>query len=159
MAKMIISWFPYNILILVIACQSSDKIKVDISPEVEAIKKVIATDYINAVNANDTAAYVKLFAEDVFWAPPGSPIAKSKMEIKNSLQKNFDANELNLSPGTLEIDVKGDFAYVLSTDFTLIKKPREGDEEFKSHGSAIWLLQKQEDRWKIFRQVYNTRDY
>jgi len=86
-------------LILLVACQSSDKIKIDITPEVEAIKKVIATDYINAVNAHDTSGYVKLFADNIIWAPPGFPIAKSKMEIKNSMQKNFDANELNLSPG------------------------------------------------------------
>jgi len=58
----------------------------------------------------------------------------------------------------LEIDVKGDFAYAFSTDYTLIKKPRGGDEELRSIASAIWFLRKQEDGWKIFRQVYNTRE-
>jgi ketosteroid isomerase-like protein len=81
------------------------------------------------------------------------------MEIKNALQKNFNANELKLAPGSIEIDVRGDFAYAFSTDFIVNKRPREGDEESIEYASAIWLLKKQDGEWKIFRQVYTTRDY
>jgi ketosteroid isomerase-like protein len=101
---------------------------------------------------------VKLFTDNVIWEPPDSPIAKSKEEIKNSLQKGFDTYEYNLSPGILEIDIKGDIAHVFCTDFRLTLKSREGDEEIMKKASTIWLLEKQDDGWKIFRQVYNIRD-
>jgi ketosteroid isomerase-like protein len=110
------------------------------------------------VNAHDTSAYEKLFADNIIWVPADF-LATDKMEIKNALQKNFDVNKPILYPGEIEIEVRGDFAYAFSTDFELILKPKEGDEELKFKASAIWLLRKQDNGWKIFRQVYNTRDY
>ena len=50
--------------IIVVACQQPEKVIVDETHEVEAIKKLIAADYIDAVNAQDTSAYANLFTDN-----------------------------------------------------------------------------------------------
>ncbi len=124
--------------------------------DVAAVTNVITSGYQGAVNSHDAAAYVDLFMDDVLWAPPNAPNASSKEAIQTAVQGLFDtfSFEVELTPD--EVEVMGDFAYVLGQVKGNLT-PRSGDPVRPIHFTALWLLRKGPDGWKISRQVWNSK--
>jgi len=122
--------------------------------DVEAVRKVTCIDYATAVNNHDTAAYTNLFTDDVYWAPPNSPVCRSKDEIINNLEPRFEKFIFHIELTPVEIEVMGTFAYSIA-EAAVTLKPRDGSPDIFLEAAAIYLLKKQADGWKIFRQVYN----
>jgi len=143
-------------LAFLIGCSTTDNQVKDDSNDIETIRKLIAIEYTTAVNSHDTTAYVKLFCDDVIWAPPNAPVAKSKSEIKKNLQLRFDMFEFNLSIIPSEIKILSNYAYALA-DADLNLKPRNGEPEINAKITAIWILKKTNEEWKFYRQLYNSK--
>ena len=85
-----------------------------------------------------------------------NPNISCKEAIRSAVQGLFDtfSFEVELTPD--EIEVMGDFAYVLG-QVTGNPTPRSGDPGRPIHFTAIWLLRKGPDGWKISRQVWNSK--
>ena len=124
--------------------------------DVAAVENVITSSYQGAVNSHDAAAYANLYLDDVLWAPPNAPNASSKEAIQTAVQGLFDtfSFEVELTPD--EVEVMGDFAYVLGQAQGNLT-PRNGDPVRPIHFMMLWLLKKQPDGWKIARQVWNNK--
>jgi len=138
-----------------IGCSTTQNELQNASKDTQAIKTLI-DDYTTAVNNHDTTAYVKLFSDDVVWAPPNAPVAKSKSEIKENVQSRFDKFNFNLSIVPFEIKIMGNYAYALA-DADLVLTPKNGDAEINTQITAIWIFKKQGEKWKIYRQLYNNK--
>jgi hypothetical protein len=57
-----------------IGCSTTDNQANDDSNDIELIRQLITDDYTAAVNNHDMDAYVKLFCDEVVWAPPNAPL-------------------------------------------------------------------------------------
>jgi ketosteroid isomerase-like protein len=85
-----------------------------------------------------------------------APVAKSKSEIKENLRAQFDMFEFDLSIIPFEIKILGNYAYALA-DADLNLKPRNGDPEINAKIKGIWILKKQNEEWKFYRQLYHSK--
>jgi uncharacterized protein (TIGR02246 family) len=124
--------------------------------DVASVTDLIASGYQDAVNSHDSAAYAALFADDVVWAPPNAPNATDKETIQSAVQGLFDTFEFEVEITPDEVEVMGDFAYVLG-QVTGNLTPRNGDPVRPIHFQILWLLRKGPDGWKIARQVWNNK--
>jgi uncharacterized protein (TIGR02246 family) len=124
--------------------------------DMAAIKEVITSGYQGAVNSHDAAAYAGLFADDVLWAPPNAPNATSKEAIQSAVQGLFDTFTFEVEVTPDEVEVMGDFAYVIGQAKGNLT-PRNGDPVRPIHFQILWLLRKGPDGWKIARQIWNNK--
>ena len=124
--------------------------------DVAAVRDVITSGYQGAVDSHDAAAYADLFQDDVLWAPPNAPNATDKETIQSAVQGLFDTFEFEVEITPDEVEVMGDFAYVLG-QVTGNLTPRNGDPVRPIHFQMLWLLREGPDGWKISRQVWNNK--
>ena len=73
--------------------------------DIAAIKSLITSGYQGAVNRHDAVAYANLYMDDVLWAPPNAPDAKSKAGIQAAIQGFFDkfSFQVELTPDEVEV--------------------------------------------------------
>jgi ketosteroid isomerase-like protein len=102
--------------------------------------------------------YVNNFADDVFWAPPNSPIAKSKLEIKDGISNSFNRVKIDLQSDIFELKSFGDHAYAIFSGKVTFYSKTESDTTILQP-ACIMLFKKTDDEWKISRQIYNFRNY
>lgn len=149
----------FALFVLFFSCTGgeNESVQVDNEKDIAAIKEIIKL-YQDAVNNADVATYVDNFAEDVFWAPPNSPIAKSKMEIQNGISKSFNRAKIDLQADSTELKSFGDHAYAIFSGKVTFCSKTEGDTAVLQP-ACIMLFKKTDGEWKISRQVYNFRNY
>ena len=114
--------------------------------------------YRAAVNANDSSAYGKLFAEDAIRIPPGSEPEHGPTEIAQSEQKDYDAANWSIESQPLDALQIGDESIygVAQVDVTTVAHADGATRSFKA--TKTWLLQKQASgEWLIKRQMWNLK--
>lgn len=126
------------------------------SEQVATIKQLLSEGYGDLVMAHDAAGYSELYSEDVLWAPPNALDQTSKEGIKNGIQGLFDKFSFEVDPQPEDVEVLGDFAYAIgSVDGVLT--PRAGGDPVSIKFRIFWLLRKEGEEWKIFRQIWNNK--
>ena len=126
------------------------------SDSVATIRQLLSEGYGGLVMASDAAGYAEQYSEDVLWAPPNAPDQTSKEGIVNAIQGLFDKFSFRVNPQPEEIEVQGDFAYVIgSVDGALT--PRAGGDPVPIRFRVFWLLRKEAGEWKISRQIWNNK--
>ena len=108
--------------------------------------------YRAAVNANDSSAYGKLFAEDAIRIPPGSEPEHGPTEIAQSEQKDYNVANWSIESRPLDALQIGDESIygVAHVDVTTVAHAGGATKSFKA--TKTWLLQKQEPgEWLIKR--------
>lgn len=139
-------------LLIFCSCQNKNK---QIEKDTKAIEQVLK-NYEKAAADGDVEAYIKLFSEDVVWAPPGSPVLRSKDEIKNRVQQLMGSIDFEFNQVPFEIFVEDDFAYVLS-DVTGTFTHKNDGTKIHVRNTVLQILRKEKDGWKISRQIYNSK--
>ena len=141
------------ILALIVSCTAC---KTSIKQEQEAVMNFITYNYPDALNKQDTAAYAALFCNDVIWASPNALTAKTKAEIKKRIQSRIEKFEMKIVTRPYEVKVIDNFAYVIGeADLQLI--PKDSSQTKNAYFTAIWLLKKQKNEWRISRLLFNNR--
>ena len=124
--------------------------------DVAAIKNLLSETYGSLVMAHNATGYAEMYSDDVLWAPPNGPDQRSKEGIKNGIQGVFDKFMCKVNPQPEEIDVQNDFAYAIGTVDGVLT-PRAGGDPNTIKFRIFWLLRKEAEGWKIFRQIWNNK--
>lgn len=122
------------------------------------VVKSMCESYQAAVNANDSAAYRKLFAEDAIRIPPGSEPEHGPDEIAASEQKDYDAAKWRIRSTPLDaLRIDDDSVYgIAHVDVTTVAHSDGATRSFEA--TKTWLLQRQASgEWLIRRQMWNLK--
>ena len=79
-----------------------------------------------------------------------------KSEIQKKIQALFNKFIYTLEIKPFEVEVMANFAYVIA-DAVGTLKPKSGEPDIPIRITCIWLLKKQADGWKIYRQLANNK--
>ncbi len=120
------------------------------------IKTVFEIKYSEAVRNRDKCAYLELYTDDAIWIPPNDidRVGKDQIAIGFAnmiLTKNIDATFVSQ-----EIEGTDVLAYVLGTSDAVIT-PLDQSPATKSKFRALWIMKKEQDNWKIYRQIWNNK--
>lgn len=128
----------------------------NLSNDEKIVRDIIETQYPGYVNSSDTKGYASQFTEDALWMPPGEVNRRGPEEIYKKI--NEEIKTVHLSPVVTikELSVFGDHAYVIARDsLTII--PKEGGDELHIVYTVFWFLRKENNQWKIARQIWNEK--
>lgn len=116
--------------------------------------EVLLKSYEAALNASDTEAVLKLYAEDGVFMPSEAPTSLGKTQVEAAYNYVFSQIKLNIEFAIDEIEVAGEFAFartisrgttdVLAAGITVPEENRE-----------LFVLKKVKDDWKIARYIFN----
>ncbi|MDB4582285.1 SgcJ/EcaC family oxidoreductase [Draconibacterium sp.] len=133
-------------------CENENK---QTEKDVEAIKELLKK-YEEAAANGDAVAYINLYTEDVIWAQPNAPVAKSKAEILERLKPLMENLNIQLDESAFEIIVEDDFAYAMS-DVTGTFTQKSDGLVIPVKNTALRIFRKEKDGWRISRQIYNSK--
>lgn len=124
--------------------------------DVAAIKTLLSDTYGSVVMAHDVEAYSKLYSDDAIWAAPDAPDRTGPADIQAGIKVLFDKFKFEVTPQPQEIEVRGDFAYAFGIVDGVLT-PRAGGDKVKIQFRILWLLRREGNGWKIFRQIWNKK--
>jgi uncharacterized protein (TIGR02246 family) len=114
--------------------------------------------YARAVNASDSVAYAKLFAQDAIRMPPGTEPEYGSEAIQRSEQADYDVArwDVNMTPRDI-LPVADDWVYGIGdVDVSTVAHSDGATSNFRL--TATWLLQRQSSgEWLIKRQMWNRK--
>lgn len=122
------------------------------------VVKTMCQRYRTAVNANDSSAYGKLFAQDAIRIPPGSEPEHGPNEIAQSEQNDYDVAKWSIESRPLDaLQIDDESVYgVAHVDVTTVAHIDGTTRSFMA--TKTWLLQKQASgEWLIKRQMWNLK--
>jgi uncharacterized protein (TIGR02246 family) len=128
--------------------KSSDK-------DQDQIRKVFEEDYSRYVQSSDLEGYISMYTEDALWMPPDAIDRCGICEIEEGFNASIANKGIDPTFTAEEIEVMGDFGYVLGISDAIINGgPPSGQiKKFR----ALWLMKKENDQWKIDRQIWNNK--
>jgi len=138
-------------------CQKAEEVAeeplVDVEADVEAIK-ALEHETMRAFNEGDLESYMSLFVDDAVWMPPGDVTIIGKEEIRNWF--NFDLFSYEIVISVDEVQVSGDWAFVLDNWKGTITQ-KESDETTEFDTKSVLILKRQLDgSWKITHAIWNS---
>ncbi|ELS33667.1 MULTISPECIES: nuclear transport factor 2 family protein [Pseudanabaena] len=122
----------------------------------EKIRVVFEEIYPNNVRSRDLASYGEMYTEDALWIPPNAPDRCGKDDIIEGFANTIANQDIDPIFTAEEIEVIGDFGYVLGTSIATIY-PHDGSSSKVVRYRALWLMAKEGDEWKINRQIWNAK--
>ncbi len=135
---------------LVAAQDNSD----DMTDDAAAVTAIITEQYPAFANSHDAAGYASMYSEDALWIAPGAPERVGREAIEAAIQASFDKFEFDVQPFADEVNVMGDFAYIIGgAEGTMT--PRDGGDVVQVNFRVFWLFQNGDNGWEIIRQIWN----
>ncbi len=122
------------------------------------VLKTMCEKYQAAVNANDSAAYRKLFAADAIRIPPGSELEYGSDEISKSEQKDYDVAKwtVQLTPlDALRIDDRWVYG-IARANVSTVAYADGATNSFQAN--KTWLFHREDSgEWSIERYIWNLK--
>ncbi len=126
--------------------------------DAQEILRQMCEKYQAAVNANDSEAYRKLFAQDAIWIPPGSEPEQGSDEISKSEQKDYDIAKwtVRVTPlDALRIDDRWVYG-IAHGNVNTVAYTDGAKNSFKT--TKTWLFHREDSgEWLIVRQIWNLK--
>ncbi len=122
------------------------------------VVQAMCEQYQVAVNANDSAAYRKLFAADAIRIPPGSEPERGPDEIAKSEQKDYDVAKWSIQSRPVDaLRIDDNWIYgIAHVDATTVAHADRMTKSFKA--TKTWLLHRESSgEWLIMRQMWNLK--
>ena len=122
------------------------------------VVKAMCEQYQAAVNANDSAAYRKLFAVDAIRIPPGSEPERGPDEIAQSEQQDYDVAQWRIQSRPLDaLRIDDQWVYgIAHVDATTVAYADGTTKAFQA--TKTWLLHREPSgEWLIKRQMWNLK--
>ena len=123
----------------------------------EAVKSMCER-YASAVNANDSVAYSKLFAQDAIRIPPGSEPEYGPDQIRQGEQADYDVAKWTIRSSPIDaLQIAEDWIYgIAHVDGTTTAYADGAKSSFQA--TKTWLLQREASgEWLIGRQMWNVK--
>lgn len=122
-----------------------------------SVRSLITRDYVGALRRGDVSAYVGLFTEDAFWAPPGAKPAHGRAHVSFGIKELFEAYAFDVEIKPLETEVFGQNAWVVGRVEGSRMPREEGKPAEEVRSTAVWLLQRRPSGWRISHVVWNEQ--
>ncbi|WP_375498229.1 YybH family protein [uncultured Nostoc sp.] len=126
------------------------------SSDKEKIKSVFEKVYAANVKSEDLCGYGEMYTEDALWMAPNVADRVGINDIVEGFSEQIASNKIDPIFTAEEIEVIGDFGYVLGISFATIY-PKDGSPSKLVKFRALWLMKKQDNNWKISRQIWNNK--
>jgi uncharacterized protein (TIGR02246 family) len=122
------------------------------SADQTVIRELLERRYTVCLNAGDTNAYAALYDDDVVWAVPNQPIARSPEEIEARLGRILSKVVQEVEVTVDDIVVEGALALASArADGTF--RPRGGGDAQPLALHVLWGLRRRNGEWRIIRQI------
>ncbi len=120
------------------------------------IKKVLTT-YETALNASDTGAIMKLYADDGVFMPQHSPSQVGADAVREAYEHVFEAITLDIEFEIVEIlQVAPDWAFARTNSSGLVKINTTGDGASEGNQELFVFRKRDDGEWKIARYIFST---
>jgi ketosteroid isomerase-like protein len=109
-----------------------------------------------AIVSGDIETYVTLIAADAVLMPPDSPSVMGREAIREWSRNNARAHVFEAyEPSDAELTIAGDWAFRRAS-FRVRLAPRSGGPTIRDAGKFIIIYQRQQDGWKVARDIWNS---
>ena len=122
----------------------------------EQIREVFEEVYAANVRGRDLEGYGKMYTDDALWMPPDEPDRRGIPDIIEGFAGQIARQDIDPTFMAEEIEVRGEVGYVVGTSHATIY-PHDGSPSKEVNFRALWLMKKEEDIWKIDRQIWNVK--
>ena len=122
----------------------------------EQIREVFEEVYAANVRGRDLEGYGKMYTNDALWIPPDQADRRGIPDIVEGFAAQIAKQDIDPTFIAEEIEVMGDFGYVVGISHATIY-PMDGSPSKEVNFRALWLMKKEEDIWKIDRQIWNVK--
>jgi uncharacterized protein (TIGR02246 family) len=125
--------------------------------DVASIREVAERVVPERLLAEDWAGFAAVFTEDAVRMPPNEPLQQGREAIEAWASANWGPiTTTELSQKALEIDGRGDLAYVRGSYSATVEVPGV-PEPVKDVGKFLVILRKQPDgSWLVSTAIYNS---
>src|SRR5882757_4170026 len=121
--------------------------------EKSAIEKLIFS-YQDALNASDVSKVIELYTKNGVLMPNSATTANGAGQVKGTYQYVFDNFSYTLQFSIIEIEVSGNYAFARSTSKGSVAIKASG-ETVPDENKELFVLEKEDGKWKIARYMYN----
>ena len=122
----------------------------------ENIRQVFEEVYAANVRSRDLQGYAEMYTETALWMMPNIPDRCGVPDIVEGFAEYISNQEIDPILTAEEIEVMGDFGYVLGISVSTIY-PQDGSPSKQSKCREVWLMQKEAGEWKIARQIQTLK--
>ncbi|QYX31280.1 YybH family protein [Sphaerospermopsis torques-reginae] len=126
------------------------------SQDKEEIRRVFEETYAENVRTRNLDGYADMYTEDALWMAPDVDDRCGIADIVEGFAQSIDKKDIHPIFTAEEIEVMGDFGYVIGISHATIH-PHNGSAENKVIFRALWLMKKESGIWKIDRQIWNKK--
>ncbi|EFA71894.1 nuclear transport factor 2 family protein [Cylindrospermopsis raciborskii] len=124
--------------------------------DVEEIRKVFERDYADAMRLRNPEVYGQMYTQDAVWMPPNdtnrSGVANIKIGFTNQIADKYIDPKFTAE----EIKIIGDLGYVIGFSIAQVT-PVAGGATKTVRFHALWIMKKENGKWKIDRQIWNNK--
>lgn len=140
---------------IIMACQSPPPEPVSLPDEDRTAVSAMHDAFRDALIAGDFATLAGMYTENGVLMPPNGPAVEGRANIQTWGEAFPKVTEATITP--VEIDGRGDLAFVRGT-FSLTFAPEaEGAEPAQDQGKFVDILRKQADgAWLIAVDIFNS---
>lgn len=124
--------------------------------DADQIRKIFEEAYATNLKTGDVKTYMALFTKDAVWIPPGGLDKVGPKEIGEAFAQQASAVNIDAKLTADEIKVTGNFAYLIGTSVAKIS-PKDGSPTINAKFRVLWLMQKEQGKWKISREIWNAK--
>ena len=127
-----------------------------VSKDAEQIRMLFEKAYATNLKTGDVKTYMALFTNDAVWIPPGGLDQVGPKAIGEAFANQANAVNIDAVLTADEIKVMGNFAYIIGTSVAKIS-PKDGSPTMNAKFRVLWLMRKEQGKWKIAREIWNAK--
>ncbi|MBD2578382.1 DUF4440 domain-containing protein [Oscillatoria sp. FACHB-1406] len=120
----------------------------------EEILEIFEEIYARNVQSKDVEGYANMYVEDALWMAPDARDRYGIPDIIEGFIEMISSQDIHPTFTASEIEIIAYFGYVIGTSEATIY-PHNGGEPKVKKFTAMWLMKKEQDSWKIARQMWN----
>jgi len=120
------------------------------------IRQVFEEVYPSNIRSCDLEGYAGMYTEDALWMMPNVPDRCGVADIVEGFAAYISYQEIDPILTAEEIEVMGDFGYVIGISLSTIY-PQDGSPSKQSKCREVWLMKKEQEEWKICRQIQTLK--
>ncbi len=120
------------------------------------IRRVFEEVYAENVRCKNLQGYSDMYTEGALWMAPSVPDRCGRAEIVEGFAEQIANQDIDPVFTADEIKVMGDVGYVMGISSATIY-PHDGRPPKQVKFRALWLMKKEQENWKIDRQIWNNK--
>jgi uncharacterized protein (TIGR02246 family) len=122
----------------------------------ETAVKDVLKQYEAALNASDTDAVMRLYADDGVFMPQNFPSSIGAQDIRRAYETVFDAIQLTVEFAVQEVrQLSGNWAMARTNSAGTVKVHATGASKAEAN-QELFLFEKAGGSWKIARYAFST---